>query len=289
MLLSVVLVTSVLGESKLRGFIGLFMGLTIGLVGLDLSTGQPRLTLGIPRAGRRHRHRGRGGRRVRDRRGAVDRRPPAPPAGRGDPGRAAVHGARRLAPFVRAVAAGHRDRLPVRRGAGRRCGDADVPVVHPRAKAAQAGQGPREVRRGRHRGRCRTGGRQQRQRRRHVRAAAGPRPARDGDGRGDHRGDAHLRHPARPDPDGRPARARLDAAGQPDHRQHPAARHQPAAGPAVGAGCCRSRGRSSTPASSSSPRWARTASTRTRSTWRCCWSSVRSASPSGGSGSPCCR
>ncbi len=46
MLLSVVLVTSVLGESKLRGFIGLFLGLTIGLVGLDLSTGQPRLTLG---------------------------------------------------------------------------------------------------------------------------------------------------------------------------------------------------------------------------------------------------
>ena len=33
MLLSVVLVSSVLGESKLRGFIGLFMGLTIGLVG----------------------------------------------------------------------------------------------------------------------------------------------------------------------------------------------------------------------------------------------------------------
>jgi putative tricarboxylic transport membrane protein len=47
MLLSVVLVTSVLGESKLRGFIGLFTGLTIGLVGLDLSTGQPRLTLGM--------------------------------------------------------------------------------------------------------------------------------------------------------------------------------------------------------------------------------------------------
>ena len=47
MLLSVVLVSSVLGESKLRGFIGLFMGLTIGLVGLDLSTGQPRLTFGL--------------------------------------------------------------------------------------------------------------------------------------------------------------------------------------------------------------------------------------------------
>ncbi|GAA5151035.1 tripartite tricarboxylate transporter permease [Nocardioides marinquilinus] len=47
MLLSLVLVTSVLGSSKLRGFVGLFIGLTIGLVGLDLSTGQARLTLGI--------------------------------------------------------------------------------------------------------------------------------------------------------------------------------------------------------------------------------------------------
>ena len=46
MLLSLVLVTSVLGESKLRGFTALFLGLTIGLVGLDLSTGQARLDLG---------------------------------------------------------------------------------------------------------------------------------------------------------------------------------------------------------------------------------------------------
>jgi putative tricarboxylic transport membrane protein len=46
MLLSLVLVSSVLGASKLRGFIGLFLGLTIGLIGLDLSTGQARLTGG---------------------------------------------------------------------------------------------------------------------------------------------------------------------------------------------------------------------------------------------------
>src|SRR5680860_920560 len=46
MLLAVVLVTSVLGSSKSRGFIGLFLGLTIGLVGLDLSTGPPRLDFG---------------------------------------------------------------------------------------------------------------------------------------------------------------------------------------------------------------------------------------------------
>ncbi|WP_134740858.1 tripartite tricarboxylate transporter permease [Nocardioides sp. 503] len=47
MLLSLVLVSAVLGSSRLRGFIGLFVGLTIGLVGLDLSTGQARLTGGI--------------------------------------------------------------------------------------------------------------------------------------------------------------------------------------------------------------------------------------------------
>ncbi len=46
MLLAMVLVSSVLGASKLRGFIGLFMGLTIGLLGLDLSTAQARLTAG---------------------------------------------------------------------------------------------------------------------------------------------------------------------------------------------------------------------------------------------------
>src|SRR5688572_15278160 len=46
-LLSLVLVISVLVTSRIRGFIGLFMGLTIGLVGLDLSTGQARLTGGL--------------------------------------------------------------------------------------------------------------------------------------------------------------------------------------------------------------------------------------------------
>jgi putative tricarboxylic transport membrane protein len=46
MLLSLVLVTSVLGSSKLRGFTSLVIGLTIGLVGLDLSTGQARLIFG---------------------------------------------------------------------------------------------------------------------------------------------------------------------------------------------------------------------------------------------------
>ena len=46
MLLATVLVSSLFGGSTLRGFIGLFMGLTIGLIGLDLSTAQARLTAG---------------------------------------------------------------------------------------------------------------------------------------------------------------------------------------------------------------------------------------------------
>jgi putative tricarboxylic transport membrane protein len=48
MVLSMVLVTSVLGASKLRGFIALFLGLTIGLVGMDLNTAQPRLSFDQP-------------------------------------------------------------------------------------------------------------------------------------------------------------------------------------------------------------------------------------------------
>ena len=46
MVLALVAVTAVLGKSKLRGFISLFLGLAIGLVGTF--TGQPRLTFGNP-------------------------------------------------------------------------------------------------------------------------------------------------------------------------------------------------------------------------------------------------
>ena len=48
MVLALVAVTAVLGASQLRGFIALFLGLTIGLVGIDSITGQPRLTFGMP-------------------------------------------------------------------------------------------------------------------------------------------------------------------------------------------------------------------------------------------------
>ena len=48
MVLALVMTTAVLGSSQLRGFIALFLGLTIGLVGLDLNTAQPRLSFDIP-------------------------------------------------------------------------------------------------------------------------------------------------------------------------------------------------------------------------------------------------
>lgn len=46
MVLSLVAVSAVLGNSVLRGLISLFLGLLAGLVGIDLQTGQPRFTFG---------------------------------------------------------------------------------------------------------------------------------------------------------------------------------------------------------------------------------------------------
>ncbi|MDB5413799.1 MAG: tripartite tricarboxylate transporter TctA [Rubritepida sp.] len=48
MLLCFVTVSAVLGGSALRGLTSLFFGLTLGLVGIDLQTGQPRMTFGLP-------------------------------------------------------------------------------------------------------------------------------------------------------------------------------------------------------------------------------------------------
>lgn len=48
MVLALVAVTAVMGGSKLRGFISLLLGLSIGLVGADSLTGQSRMTFGIP-------------------------------------------------------------------------------------------------------------------------------------------------------------------------------------------------------------------------------------------------
>ena len=48
MVLAFVAVTTVLGSSKIRGFASLGIGLLIGTIGIDPTSGQQRLTLGIP-------------------------------------------------------------------------------------------------------------------------------------------------------------------------------------------------------------------------------------------------
>ncbi len=48
MILCFVTVSAVLGGSALRGLTSLAFGLLLGLVGIDLQTGQPRLTFGVP-------------------------------------------------------------------------------------------------------------------------------------------------------------------------------------------------------------------------------------------------
>ncbi|WP_219470767.1 tripartite tricarboxylate transporter permease [Nonomuraea rhizosphaerae] len=48
MVLAFVTVTSLMGDSVVRGMSSLFLGLAIGLVGIDQMTGQPRLAFGVP-------------------------------------------------------------------------------------------------------------------------------------------------------------------------------------------------------------------------------------------------
>jgi len=47
MVLSFVMVSAVLGSSAVRGLTSLFVGFLLGMVGVDLQTGQPRFTFGI--------------------------------------------------------------------------------------------------------------------------------------------------------------------------------------------------------------------------------------------------
>ena len=58
MVLALTTVTAVLGDCLARGLASLFIGLALGLVGIDLQTGQARFTLGIPETAGRHRHGG---------------------------------------------------------------------------------------------------------------------------------------------------------------------------------------------------------------------------------------
>ena len=139
MVLAFTTVSAVLGASTLRGLASLFLGLFLGLIGIDTQTGQARFALGIPELldgidvvvvavglfavgetlyvasllnARRRDDRADQGLGLDERGG--------------------------LGALVEAVAARHRDRLSVRHDAGGRRGDPDVPVVRDREASSRS-------------------------------------------------------------------------------------------------------------------------------------------------------
>ena len=176
MCVAFVTVSATFGDSPIRGLTSLFIGLTLGLVGIDKLTGQPRLAFGIPElldgvevttlavglfavgealyvASRRHH--------------AEEKLEPV----RGSLWM--TEGG--LEALMEAVAARHHVRLSDRRAAGRRRRDSDLPVLFDREAADQTSGG---IRQGRDRRRRGAGSRQQRLRRRHAGAAADARACR---------------------------------------------------------------------------------------------------------------
>ena len=162
-------VTALLGSSLVRGLFSLFLGLALGLVGIDQLTGDCALLVRHPAASRRHRRRDPRDRSIRGRRNAL---PGVASRTRRARGRGATrldrHESRRVAALVASVAARHRDRLSARRAADGRVGDPDIPVVHRREAAELATRG---VRPGRDRGGCRSRSCEQRRGRRRARTS----------------------------------------------------------------------------------------------------------------------
>ena len=121
MVLAFVTVSAAFGDSALRGLTALFLGLALGLVGIDLQTGQARLTFGIPDL--------LDGIEVTTLAVALFAvgealKVAATPVARRGEGRGGqglgLDDARGLGALVEALAARHRHRLPDRRHAGRR-------------------------------------------------------------------------------------------------------------------------------------------------------------------------
>ena len=133
-MLAFVAVTALVGSSLIRGMLSLFMGLFIGLIGIDQVSGQSRLTFGVDQLNN-----------------GVDvvlvavglfavgealyiasRLRAVPEEEILEVSGAKTLLARRRPALVEAVAARHRARVPVRRDADRRRGDPDVPELRAR-------------------------------------------------------------------------------------------------------------------------------------------------------------
>ena len=233
MCVAFVTVSATFGESPVRGLTSLFIGLTLGLVGIDKLTGQARLSFGVPElldgvevttlavglfaigealyvASRRHLD--------DDKLEAI----------RGSLWMTREDWKRSWKPWLRGTLFG----FPIGALPGGRRGNSDLPVLFGRETAHQISGG---IRPRRDRRRRRTGGRQQRLGRRHAGAAAHARPADLGDRRDDARGLSAIRPQSRAAAVRREARSRLGPDREPVHRQHDAARAEPAAGRPVGA------------------------------------------------------
>ncbi|MGY2934663.1 hypothetical protein ACVWZ6_004265 [Bradyrhizobium sp. GM6.1] len=183
MCVAFVTVSATFGDSPIRGLTSLFIGLTLGLVGIDKLTGQAAACVRGARAARRRRGDDARGRPVRGGRGALRRIAPPPHRREARAGaRLAVDDQGRLEAIVEAVVARHHVRLPNRCAACRRRGDPDFPVLFLREATDQI---PRRIRQGRDRRCRRTGGRQQRFGCRHAGAALDVGIADLGDGRDD--------------------------------------------------------------------------------------------------------
>jgi hypothetical protein len=163
MVLAFTTVSAVLGKSTLRGMTALFIGLAVGLVGLDQISGQARYTGGVPE--------------LLDGIeivlvavglfavaevlyfGAV-RRPRGRDQNKHEP---RLHEQARLEAFDPGLAARHRHRHALRLHPGRRHRDPDLPELCGGEEAGQ-GRDKAEFGTGRHRGRGRSRGGQQRHR-----------------------------------------------------------------------------------------------------------------------------
>ena len=272
MLFALVAVTAVLGSSKMRGAISLFLGLAIGVVGIDFLTGQPRATFGDPAALRRHRHRGHCGcdfRRSARRFGwlricAVD------PAD-SHSGRPAVDGSRdwqrSWKPWLRGTAFGFPfGALPA--------GGAELPTFLSYVTEKRLSKHKEEFGKGA------------------IEGVAGPEAANNASAAGTlvpmlslgsadqrHRGgDADrvrvLRNPARPNAVREGAAADLDIDRQPVHRKPVAAGAEPSACPAVGQAAAHAAAVPVRGHTVLRRRWAHSRSTCSRWIWRCCWYSA---------------
>ena len=233
MVLAFTTVSAVLGPSALRGLRGLFLGLFIGLIGTDAQTGPDALQPGHPRALRRHRRRRRRGGPLRGGRDAVHRQPPAArqietvEKIKGSIWMSGVG----LEALVAGVAARHRVRLSVRRDAGRRRRDPDLPVLRDREEAVAAQGGIRQ----RARSRASPDRRRRTTRRDHgAGPAADAGPADLGHRRDHPAGFQQYGHPARSAAVHDAARPGLGPDRQPVHRQRHAAGAEPAAGRHLG-------------------------------------------------------